>query len=181
MTVTNSSQVILFSDKLKTITNLTTLVHVKLDVDEMNNSSYNCCSLKLGDLTIDAYFRKIESIDTILTSLGSPINNDDMVTIALEGLPDNNPQTAKPAWDLIAKIFNDNKRTCSIALKAELRSLKLGDLTIDAYFRKIESIATILTSLGSPINNDDVVTIALKGLPDKYDNVSSIIVYREPF
>ncbi|GJW83842.1 hypothetical protein Tco_0156987, partial [Tanacetum coccineum] len=45
----------------------------------------------------------------------------------------------------------------------------------------IESIATILTSLGSPISNDDVVTIALEGLPDKYDNVSGIIVHRETF
>ncbi|GJU37193.1 putative reverse transcriptase domain-containing protein [Tanacetum coccineum] len=78
------------------------------------------------------------------------------------------PQTAKEAWDLIVLIFNDNKRTRSIALKAELRSLKLGDLSIDAYFHKIESIATILTSLGSPISNDDVVTISLEGLPDKY-------------
>nr|GEX06730.1 ribonuclease H-like domain-containing protein [Tanacetum cinerariifolium] len=61
--------------------------------------------------------------------------------------------------------------TRSIALKAELRSLKLGDLSIDASFSKIESIATILTSLGLPINNDDVVTNTLERLPDKYDNV----------
>ncbi|GJR38563.1 hypothetical protein Tco_1214247 [Tanacetum coccineum] len=64
---------------------------------------------------------------------------------------------------------------------AELRSLMLGDLSIDAYFRKIKSIATTLTSLGSPISNDDVVTISLEGLPDKYDNVSGIIVHLEPF
>ncbi|GJT01063.1 DNA-directed DNA polymerase [Tanacetum coccineum] len=87
----------------------------------------------------------------------------------------------KAAWDLIAEIFINNKCTRSIALKAKLRSLKLGDLSIDAYFRNIESIATILTSLGSPISNDDVVTIALEGLPDKYDNVSDIIVHQEPF
>ncbi|GKA61384.1 hypothetical protein Tco_0760791, partial [Tanacetum coccineum] len=72
-------------------------------------------------------------------------------------------------------------RTRSIALKPELHSLKLGDLSIDAYFRKIKSIATILTSLRSPISNDDVVTIALEGLPYKYENVSGIIVHREPF
>ncbi|GJT64473.1 ribonuclease H-like domain-containing protein [Tanacetum coccineum] len=91
------------------------------------------------------------------------------------------PQTTKEALDLIASIFNDNKRTRSIALKAEFHFLKLGDLSIDAYFRKFESIATILTSLGSLISNDDVVTIALDGLSDKYDNVYGIIVHREPF
>ncbi|GJS70608.1 hybrid signal transduction histidine kinase M [Tanacetum coccineum] len=82
------------------------------------------------------------------------------------------PHTAKEAWDLIALIFNDNKRSRSIALKAELRSMNLGYLSIDDYFRKIESIVTILTSRGSPISNDDGVTIALEGLPDKYDNTS---------
>nr|GEU40967.1 hybrid signal transduction histidine kinase M [Tanacetum cinerariifolium] len=91
------------------------------------------------------------------------------------------PQTAKESWDLIAEIFNDNKLTCCIALKAKLYSLKLSDLSIDAYYRKIESIDTILTSLGLPISIDDVVTIAFEGLHDKYENVSSIIVHREPF
>ncbi|GJS37220.1 hybrid signal transduction histidine kinase M [Tanacetum coccineum] len=91
------------------------------------------------------------------------------------------PHTAKEAWDLIALIFNDNKRTLAVALKVELCSLKLVDLSNDAYFCKIESIATILTSLKTPISNDDVVTVALKGLPDKYDNISGIIVHQEPF
>ncbi|GKC72756.1 hypothetical protein Tco_1118639 [Tanacetum coccineum] len=117
MTITPTPPLILLSDKLMTVNNLTTLVFVKLDIDEMNNSS----------------------------------------------------------WVYFFKTFI--KRTRSIALKAELRSLKLGDLSIDAYFRKIESITTILTSLGSPISNDDVVTITLEGLPDKYDNVSGIIVH----
>nr|GFC55278.1 hybrid signal transduction histidine kinase M [Tanacetum cinerariifolium] len=55
------------------------------------------------------------------------------------------------------------------------------DLTIDAYFCKIESTVTVLTSLGSPMNSDDVVTFPLEGLPAKYENVSTIIVHREPF
>nr|GEV34659.1 hybrid signal transduction histidine kinase M [Tanacetum cinerariifolium] len=91
------------------------------------------------------------------------------------------PQTAKEAWDLLAEIFQDNKRNCFIALKAKLSSLKLGDLSIDAYFPKIESIATILTSLCSPISNDDIVTFALKGLPHKYDNISGIIIHYKHF
>ncbi|GJZ54464.1 hybrid signal transduction histidine kinase M [Tanacetum coccineum] len=91
------------------------------------------------------------------------------------------PQTAKETWDHIAKIFNDNKRTRSIALKAELLYLKLYDLSNDAYFCKIESIATILTSLGLPISNDDVVNIALEGFLDRYENVSSIIIHQDPF
>nr|GEW82834.1 putative reverse transcriptase domain-containing protein [Tanacetum cinerariifolium] len=42
-----------------------------------------------------------------------------------------NPTAAKEAWDILALIFNDNKRSRSIALKAELGSIKLGYLSID--------------------------------------------------
>nr|GEX96912.1 ribonuclease H-like domain-containing protein [Tanacetum cinerariifolium] len=92
-----------------------------------------------------------------------------------------NPTTNKEAWDILALIFNDNKRSRSIALKAELRSIKLGDLSIDAYFRKIESIATILSSLGSSVSNDDVVNIVLDELPEKYQHVSDIIIHQDPY
>ncbi|GJZ10301.1 hypothetical protein Tco_0545060 [Tanacetum coccineum] len=65
------------------------------------------------------------------------------VQLDATGLPERlvveDPQTDKEAWDLIAKIFNDNKRSRTIALKAELR------------------------------------------ISNKYDNVSGIIVHREPF
>ncbi|GKE93163.1 hypothetical protein Tco_1574258, partial [Tanacetum coccineum] len=53
--------------------------------------------------------------------------------------------------------------------------------SIDGYFRKIESIATILTNLGSLVSSEDVVNLALEGLPDKYDNVCGIIHHQEHF
>nr|GEW01429.1 ribonuclease H-like domain-containing protein [Tanacetum cinerariifolium] len=56
-----------------------------------------------------------------------------------------------------------------------------GDLSTDAYFHKIESIATILASLGSPISKDDIVNISLDGSRDNYAHVSDIIIHREPF
>ncbi|GKC52520.1 hybrid signal transduction histidine kinase M, partial [Tanacetum coccineum] len=89
------------------------------------------------------------------------------------------PKSAKEAWDRITDIVKDNKWSRTIALKSELRSIKLGDLSIDAYFRKIESIATILTSLGSLVSSEDVVTFALEGLPDKYDQVCGIMQHKD--
>ncbi|GJU01627.1 hybrid signal transduction histidine kinase M [Tanacetum coccineum] len=68
--------------------------------------------------------------------------------------------------------FHDNRRTRTIALKDRLRRMKLGDMTVDAYFRKIKSISTILTILGSPMSNDNIVTYALKGLSEKIDHVA---------
>nr|GEU98876.1 hypothetical protein [Tanacetum cinerariifolium] len=129
-----------------TINTLTTLVPIKLDVDEMNYSFW-------------VYFFQnlCKGFEVLKHVLEEPANEATSKRIVVE-----DPQMDKEAWDLIALILNDNKRVSSIALKAELHSLKLGYLNIDAYFRKIKSIATILTSLGSPISNDDVVTISLE-------------------
>nr|GEY01887.1 hybrid signal transduction histidine kinase M [Tanacetum cinerariifolium] len=96
-------------------------------------------------------------------------------------LVDLNPTTAKDAWTYIAGIFQDNKRPRAMALKAKLRNLKLGYLSIDWYFQKIESIVSILNGLGSPLSNDDVVTFVLEGLPSTYETISTVIVSREHF
>ncbi|GKD91203.1 ribonuclease H-like domain-containing protein, partial [Tanacetum coccineum] len=68
-----------------------------------------------------------------------------------------------------------------MALKAELRNLKLEDLSIDGYFQKKESIVSVLNGLGSPLSHDDVVTFALEGLPSTYETIFTVIVSREPF
>nr|GEW98475.1 ribonuclease H-like domain-containing protein [Tanacetum cinerariifolium] len=73
------------------------------------------------------------------------------------------------------------QRSVQKCLQAELRSIELGDLSVDAYFRKIESLVTILTSLYSPVNDEDVVHYALEGLPDKYDQVCGIMHHKDTF
>ncbi|GKC36076.1 hypothetical protein Tco_1048460 [Tanacetum coccineum] len=74
------------------------------------------------------------------------------------------PKLAKEAWGLISDIVKDNKRSRTNALKAKLRSIKLGDQTMESYFQKIESIVTILTRLDSHVNDEDVVHYALEVL-----------------
>ncbi|GJW13681.1 hypothetical protein Tco_0017814 [Tanacetum coccineum] len=74
------------------------------------------------------------------------------------------PKSAKEACDLITDIVKVNKCSCTNALKSELRSIKLGDSSMEAYFMNIESILTTLASLGSQVNDKDVVHYALEGL-----------------
>ncbi|GJT49401.1 ribonuclease H-like domain-containing protein [Tanacetum coccineum] len=81
------------------------------------------------------------------------------------------PNSAKEAWDFIGDLVKDNKRTHASTLKTELRSIKLGDLSMEAYFQKIESLMTILASLDSPVSDDDVVHYVIDGLPQKYNQV----------
>ncbi|GJW70292.1 hypothetical protein Tco_0127209 [Tanacetum coccineum] len=53
------------------------------------------------------------------------------------------------------------------------------DMTVDDYFVKIESIATLLFDLGSAMHNDDLY--AINGLSDQFAHVTGIIAHRDPF
>ncbi|GJY78777.1 hypothetical protein Tco_0484578 [Tanacetum coccineum] len=66
------------------------------------------------------------------------------------------PKSAKEAWSLISNIVKDNKRSRTNTLKVELRSIKLGDQSMEYYFQKIDSIVNILTSLDAHVNEEDV-------------------------
>ncbi|GJV39678.1 hybrid signal transduction histidine kinase M [Tanacetum coccineum] len=92
-----------------------------------------------------------------------------------------NPASAKAAWDTIETIFQENKRTCTVALKGELRVIQMGDDTPDAYFSKIDSIITLFTDLGSTMDDDDIVTYAINGLSEKYGSLAQIIAHKDPF
>nr|GEZ97729.1 hybrid signal transduction histidine kinase M [Tanacetum cinerariifolium] len=88
-------------------------------------------------------------------------------------------KSTKEAGDLITDIVKDNKRSRTSALKVELRSITLGDLSMEAYFGKIESLMTILASLDSLVNDEDVVHYALEGLPDKCNQVCDYMRYKD--
>ncbi|GJU70269.1 hybrid signal transduction histidine kinase M [Tanacetum coccineum] len=160
--------VLLLSDKLKTITNLHILVPEKLGIDEIKYATWtylfkHLCKVHelldhiLGKQTSD----KAEPSNTTPSNaewlkIDSIILSWIFITIAKplqSPLVDEDPQMAKG----------------------------MGDLSIDAYFYKIESIANVLKGLGSPMSDEDIVNIDLEGLPTKYDNVYGINIHRVPF
>ncbi|GJS47880.1 ribonuclease H-like domain-containing protein [Tanacetum coccineum] len=71
------------------------------------------------------------------------------------------PNKAKEAWDILTNIVKDNKRTHASTLKTELRSIQLGTLSMEAYFQKIKSLVTTLTSLDCVVNDKDVTVRSL--------------------
>nr|GEU56097.1 retrovirus-related Pol polyprotein from transposon TNT 1-94 [Tanacetum cinerariifolium] len=91
------------------------------------------------------------------------------------------PKSTKEAWSFISDIVKDNKSSRTSALKTELRSITLGDLSMKAYFRKIDSIMTILASLDSPVNDEDMVHYDFAGLPSKYNQVCGYMHYQDKF
>ncbi|GJW33715.1 ribonuclease H-like domain-containing protein [Tanacetum coccineum] len=185
------------SDKLMAMNHLTTFVLKKLDVDAMNYSSWVyyfshlCHGYGILDHLVDPVTSSSNTTptdpppkDVEWTKIDFIIRSwifSTLVPSLRKRLVDLNPTTTKDAWTYIEAIFQDNKRPRALALKAELRNLKLGDLSIDGYFQKIESIVSVLNGLGSPLSNDDVVTFALEGLPSTYETIFAVIVSREPF
>ncbi|GJW37323.1 hybrid signal transduction histidine kinase M [Tanacetum coccineum] len=180
-------------DKLYAVHNITSLVPVKHDVDKSNYSSW-CYFFKIHCANFGV-LKHIEDDDTSSPTSPPPptpewLTADSIVkswiflTLAKtlqRRLIKVNPTTAKAAWKHVEKIFLDNKRTRTIALKGELRVIKMGDLSVDEYFHKIESIVTLLNDLGSPMSDDDVASYAMYGLSDKFAHVAGIIAHRDPF
>nr|GEY42907.1 hybrid signal transduction histidine kinase M [Tanacetum cinerariifolium] len=181
----------LLSDKLALVTHhhLLTRVPVKLDFENWNYGSWEYFFDQLfSSYEVSKYIHgstvksppltpeelKVDKIvlSWIFTTLSDPLQ----ARLVVE-----RPKYDKEAWDLISDIVKDNKRSRTNALKAELRSIKLGDQSMKSYFRKIESIVTILTSLDSYINDEDVVHYALQGLPDKYDQVCGFMHFKDTF
>ncbi|GJW35986.1 hybrid signal transduction histidine kinase M [Tanacetum coccineum] len=186
MTEFDNPLAILLLDKLSTVTHhhLFMRVLVKLDLENWNYASLEYFFGKLCQgYEVSKYIHGSSDATSISTSTPFTPKELKVDTVFLlwifatisdtlqERLVMEHPQSAKEAWDLIIELVKDNKRSHTIALKAKLRSLTLGDMSIDTYFWKTGSIATILTSLGSPVTSEYVVTFALEGLPDKYDHV----------
>ncbi|GKB23785.1 ribonuclease H-like domain-containing protein [Tanacetum coccineum] len=91
------------------------------------------------------------------------------------------PKSAEEAWGLISDIVKNNKWSRTNALKVELRSIKLEDQSMKSYFWKIKLIVSILMSLDSHVNDEDVIHYALEGLPDKYDQVCGFMHDKDTF
>ncbi|XP_071740639.1 uncharacterized protein [Rutidosis leptorrhynchoides] len=88
------------------------------------------------------------------------------------------PSTLGNTWK---KKIHDNKRSKTVELNAELRGLEIGDMTIEAYFRKLDQIDAHLKNLGSTVDDGDLVMYAINGLTNKYPHLSHIILHRENF
>nr|GFA44546.1 hybrid signal transduction histidine kinase M [Tanacetum cinerariifolium] len=74
------------------------------------------------------------------------------------------PGNAKALWDHIKDLFHDNKDARAITLDGELRSIKLGSLTINAYCTKIKAMADRLANLREKVSDKNLVMYALNGL-----------------
>ncbi|CAI9102102.1 OLC1v1000311C1 [Oldenlandia corymbosa var. corymbosa] len=122
-------------------------------------------------------FRTWTQIDSIVLSwIQATVSTEILQAIVRP----NSSLTACDAWLTIEKLFHDQLGSRLLQLKFEFHSLKKWELTINEYVTKFKMLADSLTSVGSPIFNDDLVLQILAGLPSTYQSVSTTISHRVP-
>nr|GFB91388.1 hybrid signal transduction histidine kinase M [Tanacetum cinerariifolium] len=179
-------------EKLYAVHNITNLVPVKLDLDELNYSSWRYFfTIQCNNFNVLKHIEpKTDDASTSTPPTEEWLTADSIVKswIILTLSPSLqkrfikiNPTTALDAWEWVEKLFQYNKRTSTVALKGELRMLHIGDQSADEYFSKIDSLVTLLSDLGLDVSEDEVVTYAINGLSNKYGSLAQILVHKDPF
>ncbi|MDM1658961.1 retrotransposon gag domain-containing protein, partial [Escherichia coli] len=90
------------------------------------------------------------------------------VTVAMIGHIQD-AETLKDVWDTLVKLYSTNTKARKMQLKQELHTVKKMQLSINDYSLKVKGLADALASIGSPVEDDDLVSVTLNGLSKEYD------------
>ncbi|XP_048633312.1 uncharacterized protein LOC125607870 [Brassica napus] len=89
--------------------------------------------------------------------------------------------TSRDIWLRVENQFRNNKEARAIQTDNKLRTLEIGDMTIQAYCQKLKSFSDLLANLDAPIVDRTLVMYMLNGLIDHFDNILNVIKHRDPF
>ena len=84
-------------------------------------------------------------------------------------------KSAKGVWKVLEKRFASVSRSHVMSLRNEQSVVKKGSNTIDGYFQKIKQIHDKLAVVSVILDDQELLRIALDGLPLEYDSFSSTI------
>ena len=84
-------------------------------------------------------------------------------------------KSSRGVWKVLEKRFASVSRSSVMSLRNELNAVKKASDSIDVYFQKIKQIRDKLTIVSVVLNDEDLLHVALDGLPSEYDSFSSAI------
>ena len=87
-------------------------------------------------------------------------------------------RSAKGVWKVLEKRFASVSRSHVMSLRNELSAVKKGTYPIDGYFQKIKQIRDKLIVVSVILDDEELLHVALDGLPSEYDSFSSAIKTR---
>lgn len=88
--------------------------------------------------------------------------------------------TAYDVWSDLEKFFRGHKENRAMELDDELRTITIGDSTIDSYFARIKRITDLLNNIDATVPERTILLYALNGLGQKYSSVATFIRFQRP-
>ncbi|KAL6191884.1 hypothetical protein ACLB2K_038273 [Fragaria x ananassa] len=140
--------------------------------------------------TLEKFLSKAREIADELEAAGSPINDRELTSCILEGLPEfyedvvasiknkPHPVTQKELHDLLlSHRTRKNAQARVPGLKARLKKLNFSKYydDMESYLREARAISDGLEAAGSPVNDRELTSRILEGLPKRYNKLVASI------
>jgi hypothetical protein len=77
-------------------------------------------------------------------------------------------KSPKRAWDTLVKMYSTNTQAHKMQLKQELHNLQKNKMNISDYSTKAKNFVDALASIGAPVDDEDLMAVALNGLGKEY-------------
>ncbi|KAM1885022.1 hypothetical protein ACFX14_037751 [Malus domestica] len=88
-------------------------------------------------------------------------------------------QSSQEMWNNLRERFSNMTRTSIVQMKIDLQNIKKGSEFVDLYLRRIKDCRDQLAAVGVLISDEDIVIVALKGLPYEFNTIKAVIRGRE--
>lgn len=88
-------------------------------------------------------------------------------------------KSSKEMWMNLGEQFSSVTRTSIVQLKIDLQNIKKGQESVGAYLHRIKESKDQLDAAGVTIFYEDIVIVALRGLPNEYNTIKAVIHGRE--
>ncbi|TQD85193.1 hypothetical protein C1H46_029281 [Malus baccata] len=87
--------------------------------------------------------------------------------------------SAHEIWINLRDRFSTVTKASIFQMKLELQNIQKGSESISKYFQRIKDVRDHLFAAGVSFEDDDIVILALKGLPSEYNTFRTVIRGRE--
>ncbi|KAM2291826.1 hypothetical protein ACFXTI_026645 [Malus domestica] len=87
--------------------------------------------------------------------------------------------TSYDMWTNLKDIFSTVTKASIFQMKTELQNIKKGADSVSQYLQRIKDARDHLSAAGVTFEDDDVVILALKGLPAEYNTFRTVIRGRD--
>ncbi|KAM2734741.1 hypothetical protein EV2_038009 [Malus domestica] len=88
-------------------------------------------------------------------------------------------QSSQEMWLSLRERFVNMTMTSIVQMKIDLQNIQKGSESIDEYLQRIKDTRDQLVAVGVFIFDEDIVIVALRGLPSEYNTIKSVIRGRE--